>query len=253
MNEQMKMSGRATARRGQTITAVLCGLTTAVLSQTAAAGGFTVGSFTSAADLGLDVGFPPPQSLVLAEHAGGAADGQDTVGAVTFTNPATFFGFNTASAVQWGSANFGDAQLNDLMNGAAVAHSVFGQTFSKTFSGLTVGHDYRLQMLVYDGDFSAVDSGQRAGTINAGGDQLTFDYKSTIGGTGVNNKGVYADYQWTYSSPLTVTWTPKAPDINNSNYTMIFNAFDLVELPEPTTAALLGLGGLLLVFRRRSH
>src|ERR1041384_6270522 len=138
MNTKHNKSGRATARRVQAIGVVLCSLMAASYSQVATAGGFQVGSFTNAAQLGLDVGFPPPKLLLQAEHGGGAADGPDTVGAVTFNNPVPFFGANVTPGVQWGSANFGDAQLNDLMNGAVVAHSVNGNTFTKTFSGLTV-------------------------------------------------------------------------------------------------------------------
>jgi hypothetical protein len=249
MKTQMRKSGRATARRVQPIEALLCILSAILLPQIALAGGFTVGSFTSAADLGLDVGFPPPQSLVLAEHGGGNADGQDTVGAVTFTNPATMFGLGTPGHT-WGNANFGDAQLNDLVSGVVVGHTIFGQTLSKTFSGLSVGHDYRLRLIVFDGDSSAVNSGQRLSTINAGSDSLGFDYAAIIGGSWVNNKGAYIDYQWTYSSPLTVTWAGNTPLFENPNTTVILSAFTLAELPEPSTALLLGIGGLALFWRR---
>ena len=193
----------------------------------------TSGGFGEVLDTGL---FNTTGTQILAQNVGGAAVTFDTInfasGTGTFTGTAgagDFSGFHQAGQTLSQDGSFTDAGTAGTFN----------------ITGLTDGNTYRVQALVFDG------RGPTAGrTVSFDG----FDQGAYANGV----DGV------TWGSGLLVTGTFVA-DAATQNFTVEgFNGatstgaqlnavtvFETTAVPEPSSTALLGLGGLALIMRRR--
>lgn len=175
--------------------------------------------------------FATTGTQILAENSGGNAL---TFDGINFAAGTTSFG---ASA-----AVFHDASGNTLL----AREGTYGDSGASTvsLSGLISGQAYRIQALVFDG----------RGTAGIPGRTVSFD--------GID-QGVYANgvSGVTWGDGLLVTGTFTA-DATTQDFTIEafagatskggqLNALLVHAVPEPSSAALLGLGGLALVLRRR--
>jgi hypothetical protein len=116
-------------------------------------------------------------------------------------------------------------------------------TVSLTLSGegISANTDYEIKFWGYDAgndvDFSFISTGTTTGTAGP-----------IVNGVGADNPVTFDDYT------ATGTFTSNAAGeleigVSGSNPTL--NGFQLTAVPEPTTTALLGLGGIALILRRR--
>jgi hypothetical protein len=144
------------------------------------------------------------------------------------------------------------AQMNTLINPLSLSLKGATPDFSGTLSGLVVGNDYRLRLISYDGDSSINDPTDRGNwTFTAGADSTTVNAWSALGvpnGTHINTAGSYFQYQFV-ATATSINWSLGADDTGKF---ALLTALTLEALPEPNTVALMGLGGLLMVIRRRS-
>ena len=174
--------------------------------------------------------FDKTGTLVLAENSGGAAL---TFDGIAFTAPTISFGGGSFN----GFHGTGTALSQTGTYGAA------GSASAVALTGLTIGNTYRIQALIAD---------TRVASINQG-------YVSSFDGNIIG--------QFLHSGAL-VTGTFVADATTQSFTTEVFrnsgtgvsqggqlNALTLYQtaaaIPEPSSAALLGLGGLALILRRR--
>lgn len=156
------------------------------------------------------------------------AVGVTTVNGVDFTRTNLFGQSYTGDF----NVNTGDVNLDQLYR--SLSHG--GATVSLT--GLTVGHQYELQ--VFYGD----NRGGLSGRVMNVGDGVTV--QATSGGAGANGSWVIGTF--TADSATQVFHAS-----HTTNVTSEFSAYQLrrTAVPEPSSTALLGLGGLALVLRRR--
>lgn len=225
------------SRRNSPFVGAVCALLTVVLlPELGLAGAFTLGSFSSETDLGLNV-YQPFSIALHADSTGAYIVGNatftdrttDTTGVFTSGSP----GFHTWTG---GSApTFANPALNGAVDTVRVAHSVFSQTIPGTLTGLTPAQPYRLQFMIYDGDFSRIPG---TATFTAGSDSFVYPIVPPTS-TGM---GRYVNYYFTPSTTsLSFLITP-TPGPGGSNSTFVLSAINLLA-PEPGAAGLLTLIG----------
>lgn len=137
------------------------------------------------------------------------------------------------------------------LNGPSVTgtYGTEGAADTVSLSGLSIGNTYRVQALVFDGrgdagivgrtvEFDGVNQGQYAS-----GDP-GVDY-----GTGLLMTGTFV------ADGATQDFTIEAFDGGNSKGGQLnaLTVYETAVVPEPSATALLGLGGLALVMRRRKQ
>lgn len=135
---------------------------------------------------------------------------------------------------------FGVDPNNVAGNSADLAKSFIFNNDNATLSleGLTDGQTYRTSIFTVGFD----DVPGRNSTLSANGERLTVD-ASGLG----NNNGTRVDYEFTASG------TTQNIDIEALNGTFHTYAFANAVIPEPSSAALLGIASLGLVLRRRRN
>jgi hypothetical protein len=246
------------------VAALVC-LTSALLPQVAAAG-WTSGQFFAAdpfSTTSATLGFGTTSPVKYAIHDGALAEGSHTIGNVTFlprssdnTSPTLTPAFFTASDHSWTTPSFGDTEFNNLLDQVVVLHSVFSTFKQGTFTGLTIGAQYRLQILRFD-----PDTGRTAGPIElltgiTSSTGLDPVYTFNMVPLASTTKGEYLNYDFTAAATtLYLKITPK-PGTGNSNTTFLYSAMNLREIaavPEPSSLCLAGVAtvGLIRLARRR--
>lgn len=154
------------------------------------------------------------------------------------------------AAARYGAAG---TDLKELTNDI-----VYGGTLVLGINNLTIGHTYRIQLISYDADNwwnSPEAAVERWQTITATGDTaFTFQHGTESPYAGINEVG---------AALVIGTWTADATEIDftirglvgmegNMNDNAIINGFVVQEtIPEPASMALLGLGGLTALLRRK--
>lgn len=184
--------------------------------------------------------FDTTGTLLLADNTGGVATTYDgityTAGAITFAG---------------GSADdtFHEASPNTVSDSGTYGNSV-ADTVTLGSGGvgpaLVEGTQYRIQLFIMDG---RSDAGIVGRTVEVDG----------------VNQGTYAngEFNVTYGDGLLVTGTFTADNTGSQSFTVEafdgttskggqLNALLLHAVPEPSSLALLGLGGLLIARRRRN-
>lgn len=130
---------------------------------------------------------------------------------------------------------------------------VFNNSMTLGINQLTIGQEYRLQFISFDALVAgtAADLRSRLQFVAPTGDNtgdLVFNQFFVNGGAGLQDMR---------AALVTATWVADATEIDflmqpiGSNDNAILNAFVVQAIPEPSSAVLLGLGGLAFVTRRR--
>ena len=165
-----------------------------------------------------------------------------TVGNFTLATAATNGERGVGTGFAFGGA-FGNlsASYQSLL-GSAGAPVNGGFAMTLTISGLTVGQSYLFQWWTnYSGMASPTDT-----TTATAGNAITLDQNTSNGSGGL---GQFAIGTFTADGSGSQSITFTAP----SNTVPRLNGFQLRQVPEPSTWAMLSVGaGLLLAFRRRS-
>lgn len=130
--------------------------------------------------------------------------------------------------------------FGDIWQGVSNASGA-DQTVSFTFSGLAANTEYTFKLLsARANNFGSTDLGTYQ--MSYGADPLTGGgSKAMAGSAGGLNAG---EYTWTFTTGA----TPTTAAINLSG---AWNANAIIIVPEPASAALLGLSGLAFAFGRR--
>ena len=168
-----------------------------------------------------------------------ATNGNTTVATSTgtITNPGSAYGTPSSSSM---STNY-----KSILSAGSFEDFAPSPTFTITFSGLTLGQQYKVQLWVNDSRGPAA-GGFRTGTLSGPGASNSVTLAYDVGNVS-NGAGQYALGTFTAdAASQTVTFT----GTSSQNDTQI-NAFQLRSIPEPTSLGLLGVGGLGLLARRR--
>lgn len=193
----------------------------------------TSGGFGEILDTGL---FNTTGTLVSAENVGGAAvnfDGIDfDAGTTTFSTGGTFNGFHQ-----------GGQELSQTG-----AYSDGGTSGTVNLTGLTIGNTYRVQALVFDGRGSAGIPGRTVEFDGANQGQYANGVDGVTWGTGFLVTGTFT------ADATAQDFTIEGFNTDPASVGSQLNALTLHQtaaVPEPSSSALLGLGGLALILRRR--
>jgi len=199
-------------------------LLTAVSSQAATIVWGNATNVSSSTDISLK------GSLVEAYDIGSAVD--RTINGVLFS-AAGPSGWGDANFASYGNAGMSGAYGEALNDGTYTNNNGSRQTH--TFTGLTSGQQYEFQVWFNDN--------RNGSTVNA--NTLT----GADGGVELLGNGQYAIGTFTADSTGSqdLTWTETGSISGGAT----LNLVQLRAVPEPSSAALLGLGGLALLLRRR--
>ncbi len=143
-------------------------------------------------------------------------------------------------------ASFAPALLNDF---TWLGGTVGTTTASFTFSNLTAGHTYDLYIYGENGGYNS-----QANTYTVGSQNLSFANNAT--GDAAFTAGVnYVEF--TNLSPdgsgdIVGTWLANPTNAGVNGFQLV-DTTPVVEAPEPSTVALIGLGSLGLAFLIRRH
>jgi hypothetical protein len=223
-------SGRVTARREQAFGVVTLALVLTIASTAQAT--ITVSTFSSTNQLDLTGTF------LYAEDIAELNPTPVVVGGVTFTAP-THFNLNPANYVNT-SPGLADPNLDDIMTDWVFQPPAFTGTMSDAI--VVPSSRYKLQLLFYD----PFASSRGHWDITAEGQTLVnFDATTTTSPTVITFDNVFVT-----DGALNVSLAHNASTPSGDYETLA--AFTVEEVPEPSSVAFLGLGGLLLARRFRS-
>ncbi|BDS07721.1 hypothetical protein NT6N_27610 [Oceaniferula spumae] len=211
----------------------------------------------------------------------------DTLGTGQFDQSGDFvFAENSAGAALTfdgiafaANGTTGNLTYNNIPNSGAFAHTVsnglshtarftpaasLGPATGVTLSGLFPGTVYRVQFLLMDGRTNANHGGGTRSVLFDNVQDAFGTVSATEFAAGQFTNGNPTTANSDYGSALLVTGVFTADvsgtqvigidavnDGTNSSAGGQLNAITLYEVPEPSSAALLGLGGLALILRRR--
>lgn len=188
----------------------------------------------------------------------GAADNA-TVNSVVFTgqnstsinytdNGVTFESTATLSTGLTGSPGYTNAGLNTMLDSAQLTNNVGNGSDSVafSFSGLTIGTFYRVQILSFQVGTAGVSGGRNSVLFN-GSDALNFS--DTVAPTDTTGAFVIATWQ-ADATTQTFLLTPEVTD-PAVNRRAALDGISLFVVPEPNSMALLGAASGLLFLRRR--
>ena len=236
----------------------------ALLAATNASFASTVSLGTLTAFTGGDAGegLDLTGNIVSAFNLGGTAQ---TVQGVNFvaagTSGAPGITPSGVSAYDYSGSNGGnaanyDSTTNDTALGSMVTSVWYAGTVSFDLA-VETGKQYKLQLILQEGfgAFQGVDGSSATGRktdISLEGALGLGDFESGIETNGYNQTG--SDFGMVYTYEFTATddaFTVLLARQGSSNENSILGAVTLEQVPEPSTTALLGLGGLALILRRR--
>ena len=121
----------------------------------------------------------------------------------------------------------------------------YGGATTQTLTGLTIGQQYELQ--IFMGDNRGCCNGRSLTVGDADGDtsnDVTFAYGSGNGANGASIIGTFTADATTQNFFVTIS-TASSAELS------AFQLRDITPVPEPSSTALIGLGGLALILRRR--
>jgi hypothetical protein len=184
-----------------------------------------------------------------APHSDAAGSGL-TVNGVTFQAFSDLPGHDTSLDNSTGSGTFAspgtsDANYNNLLTSGAFGNN--NQTYTISWSGMTAGDTYAVQLWVHDGRNSTVN--QRSETIT-GGSSTSGSLAYGSGDTGAGQY-IIGTFVADGSGSETLTLTPgsafPSPQFN------LLQVRDLTPVPEPSAIALslIGFGVLFGVLRKK--
>ncbi|QQL45504.1 PEP-CTERM sorting domain-containing protein [Sulfuriroseicoccus oceanibius] len=193
----------------------------------------TSGNFGELLNEGL---FDTSGTLVSAENLGGSETTFDGItfaaGNTTFTTGGTFDGFHQNGQL---------LSEHGIYGGGGAADTV-------SLDGLIIGKTYRIQALVYDGRGAGDIPGRTVEFDGINQGQYSYGISGVTWGNGLLVTGVFT------ADSTTQDFTIEAFAGSNSKGGQL-NALTVFEtaqaIPEPSSAALLGIGGLALIMRRR--
>ena len=205
----------------------------------------------------------------LGYNANGASGVDATVNGVLFTTSvsgSTVTGpggvtalLNTQAANDNNTGAFGDGAFSgngsifDLLRGASFDLN------SVTLGGLTIGQEYLIQIFTHDGRANrGTDLDSRAGFGDGTGSTEAVGISglsdaaidSNAGGTGFSVIGTFTATQETLTFNVFGSTNGSNPAASPTGAGQI-NALQVRSIPEPSSTALLGLGGLALLLRRK--
>ena len=130
-----------------------------------------------------------------------------------------------------------------VARGATNTFSQILSTYTITFAALAVGVEHTANVYLTTGrviwtDISAVWANAIPTSLSTTGENLNDTYSLTFTPDAM-------------SDSVTVTFVGAATENTSSHYRLGFTGATLAAVPEPSSAALLGLGGLALLLRRR--
>ena len=199
----------------------------------------TMSLATTMGSLALSVSSANAAVIASFDYGNGTLQSGYTQGA---TNGAATDGSVTATTAGWTSPQSpGDASLNSNPQEDLYEDYLYGADSTVTLSGLANNTDYVITIYAYAGGNSGLAAGWYVGANDGTPDHTwsqtaqpwdedvaKFDLNATSSGSGVI-----------------------LLSIDNTSKTSRINGLEISAVPEPTTTALLGLGGLALILRRR--
>jgi hypothetical protein len=152
----------------------------------------------------------------------------------------------------WGAFDWGEAwptAVDWVENAAAIDGFAGAGTSTQTFSGLSSLKNYKVEVV-------SAESGLGICTLTINGLYANTNYDNNMTGNVSQNwdmKAARINEDW-------MIWSSIAPDTNGNLVISlttgggwgVLNAVRISEVPEPATIAILGLGGLSLLRRKRS-
>lgn len=193
----------------------------------------TNGLLVAAYNVGVTTGFSPLTINTVTFTAVGLTSGMPS-GSPEFWNP---------DGAAFGTASGLSSAYQDMLRSGAEAHP----SATLTLTGLTIGHPYLVQLWVDDSRGGGVATRTETLTSTGGNTvQLAFNFPQVSGGAGQFAVGTFfAD-----GANQVINISGSATGVSAISQINAYQLRDLV--PEPSTIALLSLGGLLLFRRRRN-
>lgn len=178
-----------------------------------------------------------PTTVVQATTYGNLGAQTVTVGGtdIVFADGSGNYGTPVSDAIAWGGSAAADTDFETVMD----SWNFHGDTapLTQTISGLTDGQQYQVQFFFTDA----------RGCCNG----RTQTFGNTVADGGVASAALTAGTGEFVIGTFTASGTTQDFVIGGGPAQNHVNAFVVASVPEPSSAALLGLGGLALIMRRR--
>ena len=216
----------------------------------------TASSFTGiTADSDLD----NSGNLVTAINYTNAGGTGPVINGISFTNVSSTAGLYTRSnpvqitdnTANWSAATAPPLDAFDaIFDGRAnTATNQGGQTIGLSLSGLSTGTEYTIQLLSGDAALkhtTSFYSGSSSSSIGNADKAEKLINQQALGATTSDLGGIFTATFTTDDGNAFFTFERSGPDNQP-----VLSGYVLTAVPEPSSAALLGLGGLALILRRR--